>query len=129
MRLFGHGRSGGRALRVNRTALLLAIAVVLVVGGAKLAQPLGAARRQQDDLAVLRREKANLEAEQSRLLRYQRELATDRGLERAARREGYLRKGERRLVFTREATPPATRAAGKPPAQNQVGQSKPEGKR
>lgn len=128
MRLFGDGRSGARALRVNRTAVLLAIAAVLVVGGAKLAQPLGAARRQQDDLALLRREKANLEAEKSRLVHYQLELATDRGLERAARREGYLRKGERRLVFTRQTAGGQAREATPPATQNDRGHNKPKGK-
>jgi len=107
MWLPGNARGRCRGLRVNRTAFLLAVGVVLAVGGVKLAQPLSVARRQQDELARLRRDKANEQAQQARLERYQRELATDRGLERAARREGYLRTGERRLVFTREAAPPS----------------------
>jgi flagellar biosynthesis/type III secretory pathway M-ring protein FliF/YscJ len=101
MRLLGDG-ARRHSLRINRTALLLAIAVVLAVGSVKLAQPLAAARRQQDDLALLRREKTTLQRDNAGLERYQREVATDPGQERAARREGYLRKGERRLVFTPE---------------------------
>jgi hypothetical protein len=68
----------------------------------KLSRPLATIQRQHDELARLRTQKAELEVEKARLEVYQRHLATDHGIERAARREGYLRPGERRLVFVRE---------------------------
>jgi hypothetical protein len=92
-----------RGLRIGPRRFWLVVSVVALVGLVKLYGPIALARRQQDELARLRLEKANLLGEQRRLERYKWQLASDAGLEAAARREGYVREGERRLVFVRKA--------------------------
>jgi len=98
--LEGQRRRRGR--RVSLPAFYLLVSLVLLAAVVKLSQPVGAIRRQQEQLSQLRVEKARLVAEKARLEGYQHELATDRGVERAARREGYVRPGDRRLVFVPE---------------------------
>jgi len=107
----------GRGLRLDRRAFWLAVAVLVAVGLVKLYGPLATARRQQDDLAALHLRKAGLAAEQKRLEEYKRQLASDAGLENAARREGYVRDGERRLVFIRPDGKPA-------PSRSQAGRTR-----
>ncbi len=84
----------------------LLLAVVFAVTMVKISRPLRVLSGQQRELARLRAEKARLTEEMARLKEYQRSLATDQGLERAARREGYVRPGERRLVFVPERPAP-----------------------
>ena len=91
-----------RGLRIGPRPFWFAVLAVLLVGLVKLYGPLATSRAQQNELARLRLQKASLLAEQQRLQAYKRHLASDAGLERAARREGYVRDGERRLVFVRE---------------------------
>ena len=106
-------RVARRGRRLSLPVFYLLLAGVLVATIVKLSQPLGVLGRQQEELARLGAEKARLTAEMSRLEGRQHGLATDHGLERAARREGYIRPGERRLVFVpekpapEEADPPA----------------------
>jgi len=102
MRPFSLRQATSRRNRLNRTAFCLLLGLALIVGLIKLSGPLASIQREHDELARLRRQKAELEVEKARLEAYQSHLATDYGLERAARREGYLRPGERRLVFVRE---------------------------
>lgn len=108
-------RKSRRGPRVGRRLLVALVGLVLLVGLVKLYGPLAAARRKQEELTRLGLEKATLAAEQERLQSYKRHLASEAGLEGAARREGYVRDGERRLVFipraNREPASP-TRAAG-----------------
>lgn len=81
--------------RVFRAVLGLAILLGLI----KLYGPLATSRGQQDELARLRLEKATLVAEQRRLQDYKQKLASDEGFEAVARKLGFVRDGERRLVF------------------------------
>lgn len=101
-------------------AFYVLVSLVLVAAAVKLSQPVGAIRRQQEQLSRLHLEKARLVAEKARLEGYQHELATDRGVERAARREGYIRPGDRRLVFV-----PEKQSGG----DQRVGQEKPAPRR
>jgi hypothetical protein len=98
---------------MGATAFYLLVGALVVVTVVKLAQPLGMIGRQQGELSGLRREKARLSAGKAGLEAYQHGLATDRGVERAARREGYIRKGDRRLVFVPEKGKPSIQPAGK----------------
>ncbi len=91
-----------RSRRLNWSLFYLLLAAVLAVTLVKISRPLRVIAGQHRELARLQAEKARLTAEMARLEEYQRSLATDRGLERAARREGYVRPGERRLVFVPE---------------------------
>jgi len=96
------GQTRRRGRRISFSAFYLLASLVLLGAVVKLSQPLGTIRRQQEQLSRLRLEKARLVAERVRLEGYQHGLATERGLERAARREGYIRPGDRRLVFVPE---------------------------
>ena len=78
------------------------IALVLAVGLAKLFGPLGTIRAQSDRTAQLEMNKAALVFEQGDLEGYKQQAATEGGREAAARRLGYVRPGERRIVFSRE---------------------------
>jgi cell division protein FtsB len=89
----------GRKLRMHRSVFLALLGLVLIMGAVKFCVPWAEARRQQEELKELRREKADLVAEQKQLTRYKRQLASDQGLESAARREGYVRPGDRRIIF------------------------------
>ena len=97
----GDRREGRRRRRPRMSvpAFLLLLALVLVVGMVKLAGPFSAVRREEQNLAGLRLGQRELTAEQGRLLEQKNHLATDEGMEAAARREGYVRPGERRIVF------------------------------
>jgi cell division protein FtsB len=92
----------GRKLRMHRSVFLALLGLVLIAGAVKFCVPWAAARRQQEELNELRREKAQLETEAKQLTRYKRQLASDQGLESAARREGYVRQGDRRIIFVPE---------------------------
>jgi cell division protein FtsB len=74
-------------------------AVVLAIGLVRLYRPFGAIGEQSLRIAQLRAAKANLLAQQAGLESERGFLATDAGQEAAARRTGYVRPGERRLVF------------------------------
>jgi len=117
MTVLGSRRHG---VRVSSRVFWIAVAVVALAGMVKLYGPVAAARRQQDELSRLRLEKVTLLEEQEGLNAHKRQLACDAGLEATARREGYVRNGERRLVFVKsgdKATPPgdpAPRRKGKP---------------
>jgi len=89
---------------LNRSVFLALLAAVLVMGIAKLSGPLATVRQQQDDLARLRQRKQALLAERRLLEAEKRRLATEEGQEWAARRRGYVRPGERRLVFSLDDT-------------------------
>ena len=84
---------------VSHRLFLLLVGLTLAVGAIKMAAPLAATRRQGEELGRLRREKAEVQARHESLLREQRWIASDPGLEMMARRSGYLRAGERRIVF------------------------------
>jgi len=96
------GRRANRSQQrrtVNRRLFLLLVGLTLVIGAVKVARPVGAICRQGEELGQLRSEKAELEAQQASLVREQRWIASDAGQEMIARRSGYLRAGERRIVF------------------------------
>lgn len=108
----------GRKLRMHRSVFLALLGLVLIIGAAKFCVPWAEARQQQEELKQLRREKAELVAEQKQLARYKRLLASDQGLESAARREGYVRQGDRRIIFVPEkgkAGRPSIEEGGSPP--------------
>lgn len=86
---------------------LVLCAGVLAAGMAWLYQPLMTMRQGSDRLAQLRMKKAALEQEEAGLEAYKEEAATEAGREAEARRQGYLRKDERRIVFFREKAPEA----------------------
>ncbi len=98
----GRAKRWRRKLRLNRNAFLALLAAILAVGLAKLSGPLAALDRQQEELARLQQRKQTLLAERRSLETEKRRLATEEGQEWAARRRGYLRSGERRLVFSEE---------------------------
>lgn len=100
----------GRPLRVSPRVFWAAVGLMVGLGLAKLYGPLASHRAQQTELARLRMQKASLLAEQERLTGYKETLASESGLERAARREDYARPGERRLVFVREKAKPTATA-------------------
>jgi cell division protein FtsB len=95
----------GRKLRMHRSVFLALLGLVLIIGAAKLCVPWAEGRRQQEELRELRRQKAELKTEQKQLTHYKRLLASDQGLESAARREGYVRQGDRRIIFVPEKKP------------------------
>jgi cell division protein FtsB len=109
------------ALRRRRLKLKVVLALaglVLTVGAWQLAPPLVTICDQCDRLAGLDTQKAALLAQRSALEADRTELATQLGQEAAARRQGYVRPGERRLVFVRderEQTESALSPAGLPP--------------
>ncbi len=92
----------GRRLRVHLPVFLLLLGVILLVAAIRLWHPFSTARHRQEELARLRAQKAELEARRRELTEYQNNLASDRGQEAVARQEGYVKPGERRLVFVRE---------------------------
>lgn len=97
----GDGRNGRRRRRrrLSVPGFVLLLVVVVVVGMVKLAGPFSAVRREEQKLAGLRLEQRALAEEQTRLVEHKNYLATDEGMEAAVRREGYVRSGERRIVF------------------------------
>ena len=94
------GRRGRRRLRGS--VFFCLILMVLAIGLAKLYGPLGTIRGQSDTMAQLEMKKAALAFEQGKLTEYKQYAATEEGREAAARRLGYVRPGERRIVFSRE---------------------------
>ena len=96
-------RRGRRTLRLNRAVFLTLVVAVLVIGAANLSRPLATIRSQQQQLAQLRQTQRALLEEHRLLEAEKRHLATEDGQEREARRRGYLRSGERRLVFSPES--------------------------
>ncbi len=91
-----------RKLRIHLPVFLALVGVALLIAIVKLWGPTATARRQQEDLARLRSEKASLNDEHKQLEDYKRKLASDEGQESAVRRSGYVREGDRRLVFVKE---------------------------
>jgi hypothetical protein len=89
----------GRKLRIHRHIVLAVVGVAFVVCLAKLWQPMRVARQQSQVLVHLRREKAALAEDHAQLQEYKDKLASDEGVEAAARRNGYLKAGDRRIVF------------------------------
>jgi hypothetical protein len=97
----------GRAVRRRRLIVhphifLLLVGAALLVAAFRLWGPAATARRQQQDLDRLRADKVALQAENTELQDYKRKQASEEGRESAARREGYVREGDRRLVFVKE---------------------------
>ena len=95
-------RRGRRALRLNRAVFLALAAAVLTIGLASLSGPLSTLRSQEQDLAGLRQRRQALLEQRDLLEAERRRLATESGQEWAARRRGYVRQGERRLLFSPE---------------------------
>jgi cell division protein FtsB len=95
-------RPGARRRRLKIRAVLALAGLILTVGLWKLAAPLATIHDQSGRLAQLETQKANLLAQRGALEADRAELATQSGQEAAARRQGYVRPGERRLVFVRD---------------------------
>jgi len=91
-----------RKLRVHLPVFLALVAVALLLAAINLWGPMATARRQQEELVRLRAEKVGQQEEGRQLRGYKRKLASDEGQESAARRSGYVREGDRRLVFVKE---------------------------
>jgi cell division protein FtsB len=91
-----------RKLRIHLPVFLALIGAAFLLAIIKLWGPMAVARHQQEGLARLRAEKASLKDENKQLEEYKRKLASDEGKEAAARRDGYVREGDRRLVFVKE---------------------------
>jgi len=100
MRLPPRREKRRRSLRLHRSVFLALVAVVLAVGLSELYGPLSTIRRQHDDLARLRQEERTLLADRRLLEAEKQRLVTEEGQQSAARRRGYVRPGERRLVFS-----------------------------
>ena len=94
-----------RPLRLSLPLFISLLASVLLIGSLKLSRPLAAIRRQQRQLASLQLKKSALDREHQRLKREQRFLATEAGQEQLIRQKGYLRPGERRIIFLQAPTP------------------------
>ncbi|MCJ7821666.1 MAG: hypothetical protein MUQ26_01045 [Armatimonadetes bacterium] len=95
-------RRGRRPLRLNRAVFFALAAAILTIGLASLSGPLSTRRSQERDLEALRQRRQAL-LEQHDLLEAEKgRVATENGQEWAARRRGYVRQGERRLVFSPE---------------------------
>lgn len=92
----------GRRRRIRRSVFFGLGGLVLVLGLAHLARPVLQVRTHGDRLAQLRLTKAALEADRAALGEQKAFLATGTGQEITARRQGYLRPGERRLIFCEE---------------------------
>lgn len=93
----GRSRRGSR--RVKTRAFWGAVGIVLAIGLLKLYGPFSVIRGQSVRTAQLRATRASLLTEGSSLEGERIFLATEAGREAAARRMGYLRRGERRVVF------------------------------
>ncbi len=91
--------------RVKSGVFFGLVGVALLVGAARLWGPLSEIRQQGDRIAQLNLKKDALLAEQTDLERYKQRLSTEEGRQAAARRQGYVKKGERRIVFFREKKP------------------------
>jgi len=91
-----------RRLRLKAPLFLALVGLLLGIGVAELCRPLADLREQHKNLARLGQEKAALGLETGQLEEHKGYLATEAGQEAAARRQGYVRPGERRLVFVDE---------------------------
>jgi hypothetical protein len=98
---------------------------VLAVGLVRLYGPLSTIRGQSVRMAQLRATKAGFLAQQTDLEEYKRFLATETGQEAAARRMGYLRPGERRVVFVPAKDPQSKGSAKARPSAAAPHQPKP----
>jgi cell division protein FtsB len=96
-------------LRVHSSVFLIVVAGVFCLAAIRLWGPIATGRRQQRELVKLRAEKATLQAEHRRLEESRRNLASEEGLEAAARARGYVKEGDRLLKFVPE------KEEGKPP--------------
>ena len=112
----GPPRRRARRRRLKWRVFLALAALIIIVGLVKLAGPLATIRAQADRLAQLDMQKASLFAERAELEEQKRGLATEDGQEAAARRQGYLRPGERRLIFVRPEPEQADSQADQTPA-------------
>jgi cell division protein FtsB len=99
-----------RRLRVHSSVFLIVVAGVFCLAAIRLWGPIATGRRQQRELVKLRAEKATLQAEHRRLEESRRNLASEEGLEAAARARGYVKEGDRLLKFV------PGKGKGKPPA-------------
>ncbi|MFB3881125.1 MAG: septum formation initiator family protein [Armatimonadota bacterium] len=102
MALLRRGRRG-RWVMKKRTVWALAGAIC-GIGIVWLSGPLGTIREQSARMAQLQAVKASLLSQQQVLEKERRFLATEAGREAVARRVGYVRPGERRLVFVPAAS-------------------------
>ena len=93
-------RQARRTLRLNRAVFLALAVAILTIGLASLSGPLSTRRSQEQDLAGLRQRRQALLEQRDLLEAEKRRVATENGQEWAARRRGYVRQGERRLVFS-----------------------------
>lgn len=91
-----------RTRRLRQPVLLLLLGALGALSLTQFWTPLSRLRHQQRELAELRVQRATLLAETQHLKRYKQYLATDAGQELAARRLGYLRPGERAVLFFHE---------------------------
>jgi cell division protein FtsB len=107
-----------RRLRVHSSVFLIVVAGVLCLAAIRMWGPIATERRQQRELVKLRTEKAALQTEHKRLEESRRNLASEEGLEAAARARGYVKEGDRLLKFVpgkEDGKPPA--AAAEPPTK------------
>jgi len=93
------GRRPKRAVRRGRLLWTLLGLVVMGWGAAKFAPPYLLAHAQAQELAELGTQVQGLREESAQLQLRARELAPPEGLQLEARRQGWVAKGERRLVF------------------------------
>ncbi len=107
-------RRARRRLRVHTRVVVLLLGAIVLVGVIRLCHPYALARRQEEEIARLRAQKSALQAEHDQLQAYKHDLASDRGQESTLRRQGYIRPGERPLVFVKQKPPEAKQ---KPPEQ------------
>jgi hypothetical protein len=109
-----------RCVKLRGSVVLLLALVVLGFGLVKLSGPVNMLRGQGERLAQLRSKRNSFVAERGQLRGLKRRQATEAGREATARRRGYLRRGERRLVFVHPEEPgessdePAETAAPQP---------------
>jgi len=92
-------RTTGRRRRVRTSIFLGLLGLAVMLGLAKLWGPIGQLRVQSDQLTELRFQRAALVGERDDLREYKQFLATEPGQEATARRLGFVRPGERRIVF------------------------------
>ncbi len=111
-------RKQKQKLRVHRPVFYLILGAALLIGAVKLWGPLRTARHQEAELTRLHRERDALQREHAQLQDYKNRLASDEGLETAARQQGYVKPGDRKLVFVRGKGSGARGQAPKSGARN-----------
>jgi cell division protein FtsB len=117
MTVLDGGRARKRGRRIHGRVVVIAAALIVGAGALRISGPIGALRAQRAELARLHLEKSALALEKARLEEYKRRLASEAGREEAAREQGYVRDGERRLIFVPQRAP-ATQAESDPAAGN-----------